>query len=252
MAELERGNFSFGAKNLIASAGAESLGIEPEYDLAMGFGRRLSRIVKSPERASDMLFGGRELSREEVGAAFVLMGADAEHKGLIERRTGRSPDPRAQGRFVNHLGTAIKYYREAANNGYPVGEWRLKKLENKIGAADFRHAEKGINEMLQGSAEFRNSIIRELRGSNSEPQKQEKGACYIATAVYGSYDAPEVLVLRKYRDEYLGVTALGRFVVRAYYTISPSFARTLTPRNPITKLARMQLDRFVTKLNRTR
>ncbi len=42
-------------------------------------------------------------------AALVFMGAEAEYKGFIERRTGSSPDYRVHG-FANHLGQAIEFY----------------------------------------------------------------------------------------------------------------------------------------------
>ena len=45
--------------------------------------------------------------------------------------------------------------------------------------------------------------------------------CYIATCVYGSYDCPEVWVLRRYRDYVLKTSALGRAFVKIYYAISP-------------------------------
>jgi serine/threonine protein kinase len=52
---------------------------------------------------------------------------------------------------------------------------------------------------------------------------KEDGACYIATMVYGSYNAPEVKVLRKFRDEVLLKTRLGSIFVKIYYWISPKF-----------------------------
>ena len=45
--------------------------------------------------------------------------------------------------------------------------------------------------------------------------------CYIATCVYGSYGAPEVLTLRRFRDEILKKHMLGRMFIRCYYAISP-------------------------------
>lgn len=56
------------------------------------------------------------------------------------------------------------------------------------------------------------------------PSKKKEG-CYIATTVYGSYNAPEVLVLRRFRDETLQKTALGRWFIRTYYRWSPSVAK---------------------------
>lgn len=53
-----------------------------------------------------------------------------------------------------------------------------------------------------------------------EPRKQS-GGCYVATAVYGSYDSPDVRVLRRFRDETLMRTTLGRGFVRSYYAMSP-------------------------------
>jgi hypothetical protein len=52
-------------------------------------------------------------------------------------------------------------------------------------------------------------------------------SCFIATACYGDYDAPEVLVLRDYRDNVLLKTFFGRIAVDAYYLISPPIAKAL-------------------------
>lgn len=47
---------------------------------------------------------------------------------------------------------------------------------------------------------------------------QESSSCFIATAVYDSSHAPEVEVLRKFRDEVLKKSGLGRKVVDLYYS----------------------------------
>ncbi|MEI9934803.1 MAG: CFI-box-CTERM domain-containing protein [Ferruginibacter sp.] len=66
--------------------------------------------------------------------------------------------------------------------------------------------------------------------------QQSNGACFIATAVYGSYYAPEVLELRKFRDEVLLLNSVGRSFVRLYYQTSPFFA-SLIAKSKIVKAA---------------
>lgn len=61
--------------------------------------------------------------------------------------------------------------------------------------------------------------------SGSSNSSSSSGGCYVATAVYGSYDCPEVWVLRRFRDFKLAKSAAGRGFIRAYYAISPSLVR---------------------------
>ncbi|MBC8228450.1 hypothetical protein H8E77_02740 [bacterium] len=54
------------------------------------------------------------------------------------------------------------------------------------------------------------------------------GSCFIATAVYGSENTPEVLALRSFRDDVLLSSKLGKALVNLYYLISPPVARLLS------------------------
>lgn len=60
---------------------------------------------------------------------------------------------------------------------------------------------------------------------NQPPRPKKSSGCYIATAVYGSYDCPQVWTLRRYRDNQLAKTWCGRRFIAIYYAISPTLVR---------------------------
>ncbi len=74
------------------------------------------------------------------------------------------------------------------------------------------------------------------------------GFCYVATAVYGSYDCPQVWVLRRFRDERLQRNPLGRAFVKTYYAISPTLVRWFGKTNWFRTICKKVLDRFVSRL----
>ena len=76
-----------------------------------------------------------------------------------------------------------------------------------------------------------------------------KGACYVATAVYGSYDCPQVWTLRRYRDEVLGSTWYGRLFIKLYYAISPTLVKWFGKTKWFQKMWKGTLDKMVGKLN---
>jgi tetratricopeptide (TPR) repeat protein len=64
--------------------------------------------------------------------------------------------------------------------------------------------------------------------------------CFVATVCFGSFDAPEVRLLRGYRDTYLAGSKLGRLCTAVYYKIGPSAAAMLERyqwlRRPVRKM----------------
>jgi len=54
--------------------------------------------------------------------------------------------------------------------------------------------------------------------------KPPSGGCFIATAVYGSAFAEEVVILRNFRDEILSSSKVGCIFIKLYYRISPPIA----------------------------
>lgn len=91
---------------------------------------------------------------------------------------------------------------------------------------------------------------RETNPFTQGGRQAASGGCYIATAVYGSYEHPSVIVLRRFRDDRLQTSALGRAFVRGYYWVSPIFARYFSSISWLNHRARNLLDRFVRYLER--
>jgi len=113
---------------------------------------------------------------------------------------------------------------------------------------------------------FINSMVRTLSSGTSnfltlskeEIQKRISGGlkkeaenpttpsgCYIATMVYGSYEAEEVLILRNFRDTVLEKTILGRLFIRIYYSLSPKLVLILEDKTRINLALRKMLDKLV-------
>ena len=79
-------------------------------------------------------------------------------------------------------------------------------------------------------------------------EKGKSSGCYVATAVYGSYDCPQVWTLRRYRDYTLAETWYGRAFIRTYYAISPTLVKWFGHTNWFKNMWKGKLDRMVAKL----
>ena len=84
------------------------------------------------------------------------------------------------------------------------------------------------------------------RGYSRYPKK---AGCYVATCIYGSYDCPEVWILRRYRDRNLAATWYGRGFIKIYYFISPIAVKLFGNCNWFHKLFKPALNKFVCKLS---
>ena len=74
--------------------------------------------------------------------------------------------------------------------------------------------------------------------------------CYIATAVYGSYDCPEIWTLRRYRDNELAKTWYGRAFIHSYYAISPTLVKWFGDTNWFKNIWKPRLDKMVKNLHK--
>ncbi len=98
---------------------------------------------------------------------------------------------------------------------------------------------------------FVKSCEETVRESFAQRTKNEaaKRGCYVATAVYGSYDCPQVWTLRRFRDYTLAETWYGRAFIRAYYAISPTLVKWFGHTEWFKGMWRGTLDRMVANLN---
>ena len=124
-----------------------------------------------------------------------------------------------------NIKTPIEILNKLANDdSYLV---RLHVAKNTKSSLELLKKLSYDKDSLVSKAAKENPNYSELKGSTINTNVSTKSGCFIATACYGDYDAPEVIILRKYRDEHLLTNWLGSLFVRFYYAVSPSIARCL-------------------------
>jgi hypothetical protein len=70
-------------------------------------------------------------------------------------------------------------------------------------------------------------------------------SCFIATAAFGSYRAPEVILLQKFRDRFLLTNAPGKMFVEFYYRVSPPIADFIGHYDSLKRATRLALKPLI-------
>jgi len=81
--------------------------------------------------------------------------------------------------------------------------------------------------------------------SNTEFKKHTKKPCFIATTVFENVDAPEIILLRLFRDNYLLQTWQGRIVVYIYERVGPTAAYLIGKLNFTRRIIKKVLLAFI-------
>ncbi|MCD8361913.1 MAG: TFIIB-type zinc finger domain-containing protein [Lachnospiraceae bacterium] len=161
--------------------------------------------------------------------------------------------------LFNNLGKEFMVSLEHIAKKYSDEEKQNRKYYYELA---LKHAEFILqNGKLASPQSFKNVImtyhkwINEIDPSHEVPEEEQQegnqkssGGCYIATAVYGSYDCPQVWTLRRFRDYTLAGTWYGRAFIRVYYAISPTLVKWFGHTEWFKKMWKGKLDRMVERL----
>ncbi|MBP1044415.1 hypothetical protein I6N95_25740 [Vagococcus sp. BWB3-3] len=103
--------------------------------------------------------------------------------------------------------------------------------------------------IYQQKVAFIKSIQPEYVPPRIEDRDMTKAqGCYIATSVYKTYDCSELWTLRRFRDETLNKSVVGRLFIKFYYLVSPKIIRVFGENKIFNGFCKLILDKFVKRL----
>ena len=155
----------------------------------------------------------------------------------ISSTEGGSVTEPGEGVFTHDGGTVV-YLVADPDAGYRFDRWTGDV--GTIGDIEFVATTITMNDNYFITAEF------VAVGLSQIPEIIAPGACFIATATYGTPMTDEIQVLREFRDEYLLTNPLGQAFVNFYYEVSPPIAEFITEHPSLKPIVRAGLLPAVT------
>lgn len=142
---------------------------------------------------------------------------------------------------------AIKSKKSASNADAAWGSMEFILLSMVVSERHYSQMAGHAMKLKSAAQSAHASTTRAYPTSTSTSSASPSGGCYVATAVYGSYDCPQVWTLRRFRDEDLAKTACGRVFIKTYYAISPTIVKWFGDAAWFKNLCRGPLDALVNK-----
>lgn len=167
------------------------------------------------------------------GAIDVVTGDNSAQDGLDQRNANIATVEELRNQFSAYVIPFVEQYNLQ-------WEFSLFLSERPVG-----NTEEELRQNVEKIREDINSGQTENYYQKFLNQIKPKNGCYIATAVYSSYDCPEVWVLRRFRDFYLRQNILGKNFVKLYYATSPALVKKFGKTKIFTSFWKGVLDKFV-------
>lgn len=123
-------------------------------------------------------------------------------------------------------------------------------LNSRLNACGTKLSDNQVSELRKTLNRIKQGLPKEVSEDLGSDEQISNPGCYIATAVYGSYDCPEVWTLRRFRDYTLAETWYGRTFINIYYTISPTLVKWFGKSEWFRKSALLPLNKLIVYLHK--
>lgn len=155
---------------------------------------------------------------------------------------------------VNNALNALIYVVNEAQNGLQYDRTKLFTLPTTISSVlEVINLMSGMDMVYELRNRFNQNktTISHIQSQLNQVTNRQSssssssGGCYIATMAYGSYEHPQVIELRKFRDNTLTKTTFGRGFIKIYYKYSPKLVELLKDKHLVNQSIKSLLNTLI-------
>jgi len=176
------------------------------------------------------------------GKSVQVHGNDLKSGSLLDQSLSRLSDEQTNNLLEKAAEEAIKLEVKAReqNLDYVIGR---KATEDHIDT--FSHLDR--NGKLT-----RHKMTSDIKtgAGNMKIESKSGASCFVATVAYGNQDHPDVVFLRKFRDEVLLRSSKGRSFIDWYWRTGPKLAKIINQSKLMISCSRLLISCLVSMIRR--